>query len=222
MTTKKRTKAAPSSHRLTATLFMTLDGVVESPHEWSFPYWDDEVGRFKHEELRASEALLLGRVTYEAFAKAWPGRTDETGFADRFNAMPKYVASRTLTAVSWTNSHLLEGELPGAVAALKRSVGGDVVLHGSVGLIDALLPHDLIDRFHLLVYPLVLGKGRRLFESGVGAKFRLVETRAFPKGVVAMIYDRAPSEASAAGVANPIYDKYEARFRRSTRPGGRG
>lgn len=191
--------------KLFATLFMTLDGVVDSPQKWSFPFWDDGVAAFKDAELKASDALLLGRVTYEGFAAAWPGRTDETGFADKFNAMPKYVASKTLTKLSWTNSHLLDGDVPNAVAKLKATKGGEIAIHGSVGLINALLPHGLIDRFHILVYPVILGEGRRLFDEGAKANLKLVETKTFPKGVVAMVYDRA-TDAKAAAAKNPVYD----------------
>lgn len=199
------TKAA--HRRVFATLFMTLDGVVDSPQKWSFPFWDDSVAAFKNDELKASDALLLGRVTYEGFAAAWPGRTDEAGFADKFNAMPKYVATRTLKSLAWNNSHVLEGSVPEAVAKLKQSPGGDIAIHGSVGLINALLPHDLIDRFHILVYPLVLGEGRRLFDNGATANLKLVETKSFPKGVVAMVYDRAPKDKAEGGTKNPVYDR---------------
>jgi dihydrofolate reductase len=188
-------------------MFMSLDGVVEDPHKWSFAYWDDEVAAFKDRELRASDALLLGRVTYEGFAAAWPGRTDDTGFADKFNSMPKYVASRTLEKLAWTNSHRLEGDLAEAVARLKAGPGGDIAIHGSVGLINELLPHGLIDRFHLLVYPLVLGQGKRLFRDGARQNLKLVESRAFPKGVVAMIYDHVPAAEAPKPATNPVYGR---------------
>src|SRR5262245_46993516 len=177
-----------------ATLFMTLDGVVADPHKWSFPFWDDGIAAFKNDELKASEALLLGRVTYEGFAAAWPGRRDDTGFADKFNAMPKYVASTTLKKLGWNNSHLLEGDVPKAVAKLKAQGAGDIAIHGSVSLINALLPHRLIDRLHLIVYPIVLGEGKRLFDAGTTANLTRVETKPFPKGAVGLVYDLAPDE----------------------------
>src|SRR5216117_2545930 len=108
---------------LAATLFMTLDGVVEAPDKWSFPFWSDETGKFKSDELRATDALLLGRVTYEGFAAAWPGRKDDEGFADRFNSMPKYVASKTLKKLEWNNSHLIKVELAAEVSKLKQQPG---------------------------------------------------------------------------------------------------
>src|SRR5437867_12393901 len=103
------------TRRLAATLFVSLDGVVESPEKWSFPYWNDEIGKFKFEETFASDALLLGRVTYDGFAAAWPSRKDRDGFADRLNTMPKYVASRHLNTLAWNNSQLIEGHLAQAV-----------------------------------------------------------------------------------------------------------
>src|SRR5438309_4599655 len=99
---------------LAATLFMTLDGVVEAPDKWSFPFWSEVTGKFKLDELRATDALLLGRVTYDGFAASWPGRKDEGGFADRFNSMPKYVASKTLKKLEWNNSHLIKCNLAAA------------------------------------------------------------------------------------------------------------
>jgi len=175
---------------LAATLFMSLDGVVESPEKWSFPFWSDETQKFKFDELRATDALLLGRVTYEGFAAAWPGRKDPDGFADRFNSMPKFVASRTLKKLDWSNSHLVNGDLATEVAKLKQQPGRDIVIHGSPTLIRSLLPHDLIDEFRLLVYPLVLGHGKRLFDEASQAKLNLAESEAFSKGVVKLVYRR--------------------------------
>lgn len=177
--------------RLVATLFISLDGVVESPDKWSFPYWNEEISKFKHEETFASDALLLGRVTYEGFGAAWPGRKDPEGFADRFNSMPKHVASRTLKKLEWNNSHLLEGDLAAEVSKLKQQPGQDIVIHGSPGLVRSLMPHDLIDEYRLLVYPLVLGHGKRLFDETSQASLKLVESKAFGTGVVKLVYHRA-------------------------------
>ncbi len=180
----------PGTRTLAATLFVSLDGVVESPEKWSFPFWGDETQKFKFDELRATDALLLGRVTYEGFAAAWPGRKDPDGFADRFNSMPKYVASRTLKKLEWNNSHLIKGDVAAEVSKLKQQPGQDIVIHGSPALIRSLLPHDLIDEFRLLVYPLVLGRGKRLFDEGSQAKLNLAESEAFSKGVVKLVYRR--------------------------------
>ncbi len=187
----------PPARTLAATLFMTLDGVVEAPDKWSFPFWSDETGKFKLDELRATDALLLGRVTYEGFAAAWPGRKDEEGFADRFNSMPKYVASKTLKKPEWNNSHLIKGDLAVEVSKLKQQPGHDIVIHGSPTLIRSLLPHDLIDEYRLLVYPIVLGRGKRLFDEASQAKLKLVESETFSKGVVKLVY-RRDDEAKAA------------------------
>ena len=181
---------------LAATLFMTLDGVVEAPDKWSFPFWSDETGKFKSDELHATDALLLGRVTYEGFAAAWPGRKDEEGFADRFNSMPKYVASKTLKKLEWNNSHLIKGDLAAEVSKLKQQPGHDIVIHGSPTLIRSLLPHDLIDEYRLLVYPIVLGRGKRLFDETSQAKLKLAESETFSKGVVKLVY-RRDDEAKA-------------------------
>src|SRR5881396_2238372 len=169
---------------LAATLFMTLDGVVEAPDKWSFPFWSDETGKFKSDELRATDALLLGRVTYE-------------GFADGFNSMPKYVASKTLKKLEWKNSHLIKGDLAAEVSKLKQQPGRDVVIHGSPTLIRSLLPHDLIDEYRLLVYPIVLGRGKRLFDEASQAKLKLAESETFSKGVVKLVYRRDDKEKAA-------------------------
>ena len=187
----------PGTRTLAATLFVSLDGVVESPEKWSFPFWSEETQKFKFDETFASDALLLGRVTYEGFAAAWPGRKDPDGFADRFNSMPKYVASRTLTKLAWNNSHLIQGDLAAEVSKLKRQPGQDIVIHGSPGLIRSLLPSGLIDEFRLLVYPLVLGQGKRLFDEGSQASLKLVESTTFSKGVVKLVYRPADKAGQA-------------------------
>ena len=183
--------------RLAATLFMTLDGVVEEPQNWSFRYWNDEIGKFKHEETFGSDTLLLGRVTYEGFAAAWPSRKDPEGFADRFNSMPKYVASRTLKKLDWNNSQLIKGDLVAAVSKLKENPGQDIVIHGSPGLIRSLLPHDLIDEFRILVYPLTLGAGKQLFNESSRMNLNLIESKAFSTGVVKLVYHRDEKAAKA-------------------------
>ena len=184
---------------LAATLFMSLDGVVESPEKWSFQFWSDETQKFKLDELRATDALLLGRVTYEGFAAAWPSRKDTDGFADRFNNMPKFVVSKTLKKLDWNNSHLIKGDLATEVSKLKQQEGQDIVIHGSPTLIRSLLHHDLIDEYRLLVYPLVLGRGKRLFDDASQAKLKLAESDAFSKGVVKLVYRRTDEAGQAKG-----------------------
>ena len=173
--------------RLVVTEFMSLDGVVENP-AWTFPYWNDEIARFKGEETAASDALLLGRVTYEGFAAAWPESDDEG--ADYFNNVRKYVVSETLEGpLEWNNSTLVKGDLDEEITDLKRQDGEDITVHGSATLAQTLMRHDLVDRYRLLVYPLVVGEGKRLFEAGIPATLKLVESRSFGSGVVALVYE---------------------------------
>jgi dihydrofolate reductase len=142
---------------------------------WTFTFNRGQEGdRFKFDEAMASGALLLGRVTYEGFARSWPGRTDE--FADKYNGMPKYVVSATLRDPEWHNSTVIAGAVAPAVSALKAEVAGDILVNGSIRLVRALVAHDLVDEYRLMVYPTVLGAGRRLFgETSAPAAFRLSE-----------------------------------------------
>ena len=197
-----QTKSTVPSRKLAATLFMSLDGVIEEPQKWSFPYWNEEIGKFKLEETLASDALLLGRVTYQGFAAAWPSSKDDEGFADKFNSMPKYVASKTLTKLDWNNSHLIKGDVAAGVAKLKQEPGQDIVIHGSPTLIRSLMPHDLIDEYRLLVYPLTLGRGKRLFDESTQANLKLTESKTYGTGVVKLVYrrDEKPPKTGPAGV----------------------
>ncbi|TLN03184.1 dihydrofolate reductase [bacterium] len=172
--------------KLIVTEFVTLDGVMEDPGNWSLGYWNDEIARFKGEEFAACDAQLLGRVTYEGFAKAWPNSKDEG--AAQFNNMPKYVVTRTLKTLDWNNSHVIDGDLGSAVKALKAQPGQDIVVSGSGMLVDALLNASLVDELRLLVYPLVLGQGKRLFANGARGKLRLAVSRTFSNGVIALVY----------------------------------
>lgn len=175
---------------LVVTEFVSLDGVMENP-AWTFPYWNDEIAAFKGEESDAADALLLGRVTYEGFAAAWPNSPDEG--APYFNSVRKYVVSNTLTRADWNNSVIISGDVVREIQALKQSVGRDIMVHGSATLVQTLLQHDLVDRVRLLVYPVVIGTGKRLFADGTAATLQLLETRAFSSGVTALIYAPARS-----------------------------
>ncbi len=186
------------NRRLAVTEFISLDGVVESPEKWSFPFWNDDIGKFKFDETFASDALLLGRVTYEGFAAAWPSRKDPEGFADRFNAMPKHVVSTTLKKLTWNNSHLISRNVRQEIAKLKQEPGQDIVIHGSPSLVRSLMPHGLIDEYRLLVYPLVLGHGKRLFDEGSLANLKLAESTAYDTGVVKLIYRPAGKGAESS------------------------
>lgn len=170
------------------TEFLSLDGVMENPM-WTFKYWNDEIAQFKAEETTANDVLLLGRVTYQGFAASWPQRTDEASGGVYFNGVRKYVVSNTLDNVEWNNSVLVKGDAVAEITKLKQQDGENLVVHGSATLAQTLIQHDLVDRYRLLVYPLVLGKGKRLFEEGITATLKLVETRPFSSGVTALIYE---------------------------------
>jgi dihydrofolate reductase len=170
--------------KLVVTEFVTLDGVMEDPGGaeafdrggWAFRFDRGEEGdRFKLDELLAADAQLLGRVTYEGFAAAWPGRSGE--FADLMNGMQKFVVSRTLDSGEWANTTVLRGDLAEEVTAVKARFDGDMLVAGSARLVQGLLAADLVDELHLMVFPVVLGAGKRLFADGQQLPFELVETR---------------------------------------------
>lgn len=161
--------------KLVVTEFLSLDGVFEAPgggegfeHAgWTFQFdRGDEGNTFKLDELMAAEAQLLGRVTYEGFAKAWPSMKDEIGFADKMNSMPKHVVSKTLDRADWNNSTIVEGDLPSEVSRLKNQYSGDILVAGSGQLVRSLMTDSLVDEYRLMVFPVVLGTGRRLFAEG--------------------------------------------------------
>jgi dihydrofolate reductase len=178
--------------------FITLDGVIEmsggeeSPGEqsnWSIPYFNEETAQFKLDDLRESDALLMGRVTYQIHAAAWPTAADEEGFADRMNSLPKYVVSSTLATVEWNNSRLIRGNIAEEVKKLKQAVQRAILIDGGSDLVNLLMRHDLIDEYRLLVHPVVMGKGKRLFQEGSPMTgLKLVEARPFSTGVVALTY----------------------------------
>jgi dihydrofolate reductase len=178
--------------------FITLDGVIGAPggedslgerSGWSIPYFSEETAKFKLDDLLASDALLMGRATYQIHAAAWPSMTDEEGFADRMNSLPKYVVSTTLEKVEWNDSRLIRGNIPEAVKKLKQEIQRDILIDGSGELVNLLMQHDLVDEYRLLVHPVVVGKGKRLFrEDSQKKELRLIEARAFGTGVVALTY----------------------------------
>jgi dihydrofolate reductase len=185
--------------------FLTLDGVMQAPGGpeedrsggfehggWLVPHFDDVMGRAMTEWISRGDALLLGRRTYEIFAAHWPHADPDDPIGRKLNAMPKHVASRTLSTVDWTNSRLLDGDAAGAVAELKRRPGGEIQVHGSGGLIQTLMEHDLVDEYRLWIAPILLGAGRRLFAGGARpAGFELAETTTATTGVVLHVYRRA-------------------------------
>ena len=175
--------------KLVVTEFVTLDGVIEDPGGgeketfdrggWAFRFERGEEGdRFKFDELMASDAQLLGRVTYEGFARAWPAMEGAGAFGERMNEMPKFVVSTTLEHPEWNNTTVLRGDLTAEVGALKERFSGDILVAGSATLVQSLLARDLVDELRLMVFPVVLGKGKRLFAAAADmTSLSLVETR---------------------------------------------
>lgn len=181
--------------RVVASTYVTLDGFIDEPGRWSFPFWCEEAAQFKATELRASEALLLGRITYEGFAGAWPTMEGTGDFGEKMNSMPKYVASRTLKTATW-NATVIEGNVAEAVRALKAEDGGDLLIGGSGQLIDYLTGHGLIDEYRLMIHPIILGDGtKRLFDHVPRRTLKLVDSVTFPTGVVVHTYHPAPEPA---------------------------
>lgn len=173
--------------KLIVNVFMTLDGVFEAPERWSFPYFNEEIGSIIQTHNDAADAILLGRKTYDIFASAWPGRTDDKGIARKINSMPKYVASRTREALEWNNSHLLGSDPLVEVVRLKDEVAL-LTMPGSGTFARALLERGLVDELRLLVYPLVLGEGDRFFEGSDNVRLDLIESRPVGSGVVMQCY----------------------------------
>jgi dihydrofolate reductase len=192
--------------RIVVTEFVSVDGVMEDPGGaenfrhggWTFEInRGDEGDKFKLDETLSSEALLLGRVTYEGFAEAWPSREGE--FADKFNTMPKYVVSSTLEEPEWNNSTVLKGDVTEEVAKLRQELDGDIVVHGSARLVQTLVEHDLVDEVRLMVFPVVLGSGKRLFgETSDKKTLRLVDSKVVGDGVAILIYEPAGEEAKGS------------------------
>jgi dihydrofolate reductase len=190
--------------RIVITVYISVDGVVEAPsgaEDFARVGWVDDFQRgpegddFKVAETMASDALLLGRATYDGFAPVWP--QVQGAFADKFNTMPKYVVSSTLEKADWTNSTVLEGDLAAGVAALRQKHDGDVVVNGSARLVQALIEHDLVDELRLMVFPVVLGSGRRLFgETSDKKRFRLTSSTTVGDGVAIQVYEPVREEAS--------------------------
>jgi dihydrofolate reductase len=180
--------------KIVATEYVTLDGVMHEPGEWSGPFFNDEAVKFKHDELFASDALLLGRVTYEGFAKAWPTMTGTGDFGERMNGMPKYVVSTTLTNPEWNNSHVIRANVVEEISKLKQEPGQDILLAGSGVLLHTLMENDLVDEYRLMLHPIVLGSGKRLFQDENQTKtLKLVETKPFASGIVVLTYRPAQS-----------------------------
>jgi len=189
--------------KIVVTEFVSLDGVMEAPgggEDYKHGGWTFEIDRgeegdkFKFDELIEAEAQLLGRVTYEGFAAAWPTFEDEVGFADKMNNMPKYVVSSTLQNADWNNSTIIGGNMAEEVQKLKDEVDGVILVAGSAQLVQGLIEHDLVDELRLMVFPVVLGSGKRLFgETTDKKKLRLADSKVVGDGVAILTYERAAS-----------------------------
>jgi dihydrofolate reductase len=181
--------------KIVAGLFISLDGVFEAPETWHFPYFNDEMGEAVGAQMAASDCMLLGRVTYEEFASYWPNQTSdgEAGeMADVMNDTPKYVVSSTLTDPAWKNTTLIDGDNAAEeLTALKQQPGKDIAITGSGTLVRTLLRDGLLDELRLLVHPIVVGHGKRLFDDGEQVPLKLVDATTFSTGVLALTYQRA-------------------------------
>jgi dihydrofolate reductase len=187
--------------RIVVTEFISLDGVIEDPggaEDYRHGGWTFEIARgdagdkFKFDELQEAEAQLLGRVTYEGFAAAWPKMEDGAGFAEKMNGMPKYVVSSTLEQADWQNSTILSGDLAASVATLKDEVDGVILVAGSATLVRSLIENDLVDELRLMVFPVLLGDGKRLFPDGVAKhRLKLIDAKTVGDGISLVRYERA-------------------------------
>jgi dihydrofolate reductase len=183
--------------KLTAGLFVAVDGVVEAPDQWHFPYFNAEMGAAVDAQLGAADTILLGRKTYDSFAGAWPDREADGGedaaFAKKLGNARKVVVTRQNLAFTWRNSEQLKGDLIEGVAALKREPGGDIGMSGSVSVVRQLLAAGLLDELHLLVHPIAVGHGRRFFGEGETIPLKLLNSQAFTTGVLHLVYARDDS-----------------------------
>jgi dihydrofolate reductase len=177
--------------KLKLAMYVSLDGVVEEP-AWTFPYFNDELSGLQADYLYSSDALVLGRVTYEGFAASWPNMEESTGdFGKKMNSMPKHVASRTLREAEW-NASIIEGDLATEIRRLKDADGGDLLIYGSGTLVDELTRLGLIDEYRLMLHPVLVGEGKRLFADSSPAKLRLDDTTITQTGVAVLTYTREP------------------------------
>src|SRR3712207_5649372 len=183
--------------KVIASEFVSLDGVMEDPG-WTFQFGSEEQEKYKYAELAAGDALLLGRVTYEGFAAAWPNMMEQYGgprraelgeYADMMNGYPKHVVSTTLDEAGWNNSTIIRENVAQEVSKLKQKPGKDILVFGSADLVSTLMQHDLIDEYRLMVFPLVVGSGKRLFRDRIDqTALKLVDAKTFGSGVVVLSY----------------------------------
>lgn len=184
--------------KIVAGLFISLDGVVESPERWHFPYFNDEMGAAVGAQMAAADTMLLGRRTYEEFAAYWPNQGSDVPGADHMNGTPKLVASTTLDEVHWQNSSLIRGDLAEALRELKQQPGGEIAITGSGTLVRSLIRDGLLDELRLLVHPIVVGRGRKLFDGGLADQpLSLLASTTFSTGVLSLVYGPAAADARA-------------------------
>jgi dihydrofolate reductase len=180
--------------KIVAGLFVSLDGVVESPERWNTPYFNEEIGAVLGSQMAAADTMLLGRVTYEEFAAYWADKGSDVPFAAAINGIPKLVASKTLAEADWQNTTVINGDLAARLSALKQLPGKDIITSGSPTLVASLLQARLLDELRLLVYPVMVGRGRRIFENGLDQmSLELVDSRTLSNGVLSLAYVPSPS-----------------------------
>jgi dihydrofolate reductase len=171
--------------------FMTLDGVMEAPEKWQFPYFGPDFGEFVSASINAIDTFLLGRVTYDIFAGSWPNEAEDgSGISTKLNQAPKYVVSNTLEKADWNNTTILRGAAAESVAKLKAQTEGLIGVNGSGKLARTLMENNLVDEYNLMIHPVVVGHGQRLFEEGTPALngLQLVETKTFSTGIISLVY----------------------------------
>jgi len=174
--------------KIVAGLFVSLDGVVEAPERWHFPYFNGEMAEIIGSQMTSADTMLLGRRTYEEFAAYWADKGSDVEFADQINGTPKLVASTTLTSVDWQHSTLIKGDLGEELRRLKGQPGKDISITGSATLVRSVLALGLLDELRLLVHPIVVGSGKRLFETGERVPLKLTDSRTLATGVVYLTY----------------------------------
>lgn len=196
--------------KITADLFISLDGVVEAPDQWHFPYFSEEMGAAVDATLGTADTVLFGRKTYDGFARAWPEREaaggEDAGLAKALGDARKIVVSNQKLEFTWRNSEQLEGDLVEAVSALKNEPGGNIALSGSVSVVRQLLAAELVDELHLLVHPIAVRKGMRLFDEGESPiPLRLISSETFKTGVLNLVYGPAESTGDATSEAANVH-----------------
>lgn len=176
--------------KLIVTEYVTLDGVMEAPHKWHDPWWSKKIEDYKLKELLDCDTLLMGRVTYEEFAPVWPNIKDDIGYAEKMNDMRKYVVSDTPLKGEWNNSHVISTNVFEEIAKLKQQPGGDILVFGSATLVNSLEGTGVIDEYRVMIFPVIVGAGKRLFNEGTSvAALKLLDTQVFDTGVVNLTYE---------------------------------